>query len=231
MMARPQTDIEAGRKMLLDLVDDMIRQRGAIGVSMTELAAAAGMSPSNIYRFFESKEALMEAIAENWFAEKLRIMEDVIAADMPARDKMLAFFGRRYALMTAQFDAEPDLYRSYCELGDNHFEVVRGFIDLADHYLAIVVAEAMEQGYFAGLTIDRTVSIINLMVQPFCNPDLIMRFAARPDGEKLAQVIDTIFDGLCAQGQAEASNVTPLTPGNRLAHPLMDGLKRVGFTQ
>ena len=68
-MARPQADIEAGRKLLLDTVDQMVRQRGAIDLSMSELAMAAGMSQSNIYRFFESKEAVMEAVAE--FANRL----------------------------------------------------------------------------------------------------------------------------------------------------------------
>ena len=63
-MARPQTDIEAGRVQLMDVVDDLIRKRGATDVSMTELAAAAGMSPSNLYRFFENKEALLEAVAD-----------------------------------------------------------------------------------------------------------------------------------------------------------------------
>jgi TetR/AcrR family transcriptional regulator, repressor of the ameABC operon len=46
-MARPQTDIEAGRLQLMEVVDDLVRKRGAADISMTELAAAAGMSPSN----------------------------------------------------------------------------------------------------------------------------------------------------------------------------------------
>jgi AcrR family transcriptional regulator len=195
-MARPQTDIEAGRKMLVDTVEDIIRERGGVDISMTELAAAAGMSPSNIYRFFESKEALFEAIAENWFAEKAQIMEEVVAADLMARDKLFAFFQRRFAVMIARYIAEPDLFRSYCELGSQHFEVVRGYVDLGDHYLAMIVAEAMEQGHFPGVSIDRAVSLINLMVQPFCNPDLIYTLATPPTEEKLGQIIDTIFSGL-----------------------------------
>jgi TetR/AcrR family transcriptional regulator, repressor of the ameABC operon len=197
-MARPQTDIDAGRQMLLDTVEDMIRERGAIDINMGEIATAANMSPSNIYRFFESKEALFEAVAENWFAEKIRIMEEVIASDLPVRDKMYAFFQRRFAVMVADHDADPDLFKSYCELGYQYFETVRGYVDLADHYLAIVVAEAMEAGYFPGLSIDHTVSLINLMIQPFCNPDLIFHFNARPTDEKLAQIIDAIFLGLGA---------------------------------
>ena len=60
-MARPQTDIEAGRQELLDIAEELVRKRGGVELSMTELAAAAGMSPANLYRFFENKEALLEA--------------------------------------------------------------------------------------------------------------------------------------------------------------------------
>jgi AcrR family transcriptional regulator len=197
-MARPQTDIEAGRKLLIEKAEDMIRERGAVDIAMGELAAAAGMSPSNGYRFFESKEALHEAIAESWFADKVRIMEEAVASDLSARDKMYAFFQRRFALMVARYEEDPEQFKSYCELGQQYFDVIRGYVDLADHYLAVIVAEAMEQGHFAELSIDRTVSLINLMIQPFCNPNLIFELANRPTDEKLGQIIDTIFAGLSA---------------------------------
>jgi AcrR family transcriptional regulator len=196
-MARPQTDIEAGRLQLMEVVDDLVRKRGAADISMTELAAAAGMSPSNLYRFFENKEALLEAVAEKWFADKIRIMEEVVNLDMPARKKMFAFFARRFAVMVAQYEAEPDLYKSYLEIGNLYFEVVRGYVDLGDHYLSMIVADSMEQGYFEGLSIDEGVSLINQMVQPYCNPEAIVTIGTnRLNERKLGIIIDTIFVGL-----------------------------------
>jgi TetR/AcrR family transcriptional regulator, repressor of the ameABC operon len=203
MMARPLTDIDAGCGALVQQVEQLIRERGAIDINMGELASAAGMSPSNIYRYFENKEALYEAVAENWFAEKISIMEDVIASNLPAKEKMYAFFERRFSLMIANFEADPDLFKSYCELGERYFEVVRGYVDLADHYLALIIAEAMEQGYFGALNIDRAVSLVNLMIQPFCNPDLIFQLANRPTKEKLEQIIDAIFAGLGVDNRAQ----------------------------
>lgn len=195
-MARPQTDIEAGRKMLLEVVEDMVRKRGATDISLTELASLAGMSPSNIYRFFENKEALFEALAENWFADKTVIMENVVASDLPPRDKMYEFFARRFVLMSKRHAEEPDLFKSHCALGLEHFEVVRGYIDLGDHYLSVIVAEAMEDGHFANMSIDNTVSLINQMVQCYCRPDIMITMPHRLSVEKLGMIIDAIFVGL-----------------------------------
>lgn len=195
-MARPQTDIEAGRQELLDIVEDIVRKRGGVDLSMTDLAAAAGMSPANLYRFFENKEALLEAAAGRWFAPKIAIMEEVIASDLPAREKMYAFFARRFVQMRDQYREDPEYFQSNLELGDRYFEVVRGYVDLGDHYLAQLVAEAMDEGYFPDLSIDETVSLINQMVQCYCNPEALLYLDAKLSESKLSRIIDTIFIGL-----------------------------------
>ena len=155
------------------------------------------MSPSNLYRFFDNKEALLEAVAERFFAEKVRIMVEVAESDLPVRDKMYQYFARRYLAIVEQYEAEPDLLKSYLEIGHQYFEVVRGYVDLGDHYLSIIVAEAMEQGYFEGLSIDEAVSLINQMVQCYTSPDILFRVGTtKLSVTKLAMIVDAVFLGL-----------------------------------
>lgn len=209
-MARPQTDIEAGKMQLIEAVDQLVRERGAADISMTELAAAAGMSPSNLYRFFDSKEALFEAVAEQWFAEKIRIMEEVCASNMSARDKMVAFFARRFRVLVEQYEADPALFRSYMEIGTQNLEIIRGYVDLGDHYLSVLVADAMEEGHFAGLSIDEVVSLINQMMHCYINPDHLINIGtAKLKEEKLERIVDTIFAGLGLPLPIVPSSVEP----------------------
>lgn len=200
-MPRPETDIEAGREKLIQTAEVIIRERGAISFTITDLAAEAGMSQSNVYRFFENKDALAEAMAGRWFAELITIIEDLVEADMPAKQKLYEFFARRLAIKRARFEEDPDLFRSYMELGNEHFDVIRGYVDLTDHYMAMILAEAMEEGYFEGLELDQIVSLVNTMVQPFCNPNLMVDMMHLADKDRLRQVIDTILTGLKAREQ------------------------------
>lgn len=210
-MARPQTDVEAGRQQLLAAVDDVVRARGSGDISITDIAAAAGMSPSNVYRFFETKEALFEAVAERWFADKIRIMEEVCASDMSARDKMVAFFARRFAVMREQYDADPAFFRSYMEIGEQHIETIRGYVDLGNHYLSVLVADAMEEGFFSGFTLDETVSLINQMMHVYINPDNLFKIGtAKLTEHKLEQIVDTIFAGLTRNEGALAAEKTAM---------------------
>jgi AcrR family transcriptional regulator len=197
-MARPQTDIEAGREHLIDIATAMIEERGNTALTMTELAARAGMSAANLYRYFESKEAVIEAIAGRWFAPKVAIMEEVVASDLPPRRKMYEFYARRFTLVRAMWERDPVLFQTYCDVGEEHFELVRSYVDLGDHHLGEIVAEAMAEGHFVGLEIDEAISLINQMVAPYVNIGLMAMIMPKLTETKLARIVDAIFDGLSA---------------------------------
>lgn len=198
-MARPLTDIDAGREQLIVLTIELIEERGSSAITMTELAAKAGMSPANLYRYFESKEALIEAVAEHWFQPKVAIMEEVVASDLPPRRKMYEFFARRFALMKAEWERDAVAFATYCELGRENFELVRSYVDLGDHYLAVIIGEAMAEGHFGGLSVDETLSLVNQMVSTYCNISSMELIMPKLDVDKLARIVDAIFDGLSAQ--------------------------------
>ncbi len=198
-MARPQTDLDSGRKQLIELTIELIEERGSAAITMTELAARAGMSAPNLYRFFESKEALIEAVAEHWFQPKVTIMEEVVASDLPPRRKMYEFFARRFALMKAEWERDPVAFATYCELGRENFELVRSYVDLGDHYLAVIIGEAMAEGFFDGLSVDEAISLVNQMVHVYCAISSMEMIMPRLSLEKLARIVDAVFDGLSAQ--------------------------------
>lgn len=197
-MARPQTDIEAGRERLIDVVIELVEERGASALTVAEVATRAGMSPANLYRYFESRDAMIEAVAERWFQPKVAVMEEVVASDLPARRKLYEFYARRFTLIRAIWERDPVVFQTYCDVGEEHFEVVRSYVDLGDHYLGEIVAEAMAEGHFPGLEIDETISLINQMVSCYVNIGQMAMVMPKLSEKKLARIIDALFDGLSA---------------------------------
>ncbi|MBX9664888.1 MAG: hypothetical protein K5Q19_16290, partial [Novosphingobium sp.] len=109
------------------------------------------------------------------------------------------FFARRFVMLRDAYRADPVAHEMYVELGNEYFEQVRSYVDLADHYLSMIIAEAMGEGFFPGLEIDMTLSLINQMVSPYCNIGVMGMLMDRLTEEKLARIIDAAFDGLSAQ--------------------------------
>lgn len=198
-MARPRSDSEAVQDRLVEIACAIIEERGGQALTMQELAARAGMSTANLYRFFDSKGALLDALAEYWFRPKVAIMEDVIASELPARRKMYEFFARRFAHVRQSWQADPATLAMYIELAAEHIDHVRSYYDLADHYLGMVIGEAMSEGYFAGLEVDETIVLIKQMVMPYCTLATVIEQMPRLSEDKLARIVDAVFDGLSAQ--------------------------------
>ena len=208
-MPRQQNDIETERERLVEIACAVIEERGGQPPTLADIAARAGIGQAQVSRFFENKEVLFEAIAEYWFRPKVAVMEHVVASDLPARRKMYEFFAQRYVLMHDEFRKDPIAFKMYVQLGDEYFEQVRSYIDLADHYLSVIIGEAMGEGAFAGLEIDETISLVNQMVAPYCAIPFIMQAADRLSEDKLARIVDAMFDGLSAQDRG-AKGVTGL---------------------
>lgn len=198
-MARPQTDHEATTELLLAAAEQLIRERGPVSPSVTDIANACGMSQSNVYRFFPSKEALFEAFAERWFSEFTTIMEEVVDSDLPPREKLYQFFARRFTAKRERYAEDPAFFMACMTLGDEHRDVVMSHVDLADHYMATILAEAITEGEFPGMTIDGLMAPVNLMLAPFCDPKLIPQYEGSATVDSLRIVINTLFNGLSAR--------------------------------
>ncbi len=81
--AKPSTDLR-----LLELAAEHVRRHGAARLTITEIADAAGMSHANVYRYFRSKAALLEAITTAWLAPLEAGLRVIADAPDPVYDKL-----------------------------------------------------------------------------------------------------------------------------------------------
>ena len=93
------------RKAALDQALQHINRTRDVSFTLRELAAALGVSSTALYRHFDSKLALLAAVAEEGYRELLRRFEtDQKAGDLPALEVM-ASRGRAYVLFAMDYPA------------------------------------------------------------------------------------------------------------------------------
>ncbi len=198
MLLAPE-EIADQRRLAAHRVMELVEQHGE-EITLARLAAEGPLSARRLEQLFEDEADLFDAVAELWFEPKIAIMEEVLGSNLPTNRKMYEFFARRFEMQRAQFLADPTSFALICELGAARFERVRSYVDLADHYLCEIIAQAQADGYFAGLEIDQALSLINQMVSNYTLPDALIYLGDKLTEEKLAVIIDTIFIGLSAEG-------------------------------
>ena len=208
-MALTQTAREAERERIARHVLDLVRERGA-EVPWTVAMAESGLTRARFEALFADYDDLFDAVAQTWLAPQLAVMEEVLASHLPPQRKMYEFFRRRFVISQARFREDPQFFNILCEMGAANFERVRSYVDLADHYLCELIAEAQAEGFFAGLEIDEALSLINQMISNYTLPDALIYLGEKLTEQKLARIVDTMFIGLSGEAGADAAGVNAL---------------------
>lgn len=100
---------------LLALASEHLRLFGAKRLTVVAIAEAAGMTHANVYRYFPSKEALIDAVVDAWIKSVETRLTDIADGPDPADDKLERMI---LALARANRDAlaeNPALYAAFRE--------------------------------------------------------------------------------------------------------------------
>jgi TetR/AcrR family transcriptional regulator, repressor of the ameABC operon len=208
-MGLNETAREAERERIARHVLDLVKERGA-EVPWTVAMAESGLTRARFEALFADYDDMFDAVAQTWLAPQLAVMEDVLATNLPPQRKMYEFFRRRFVISQERFRADPHFFSILCEMGAANFERVRSYVDLADHYLCELIAEAQAEGFFAGLEIDEALSLINQMISNYTLPDALIYLGDKLTEAKLARIVDTMFIGLSGEAGADASGINTL---------------------
>ena len=197
------------RTRIASMVLDLVRERGT-EISYNSALTESGLSRVRFEWVFEDYDDLFDAVAAVWLAEHMRVMEEVVASDLPSNRKLYEFIRRRFVISRARFRDDPANFTMLCEMGAANFERVRSYVDLADHYLCEVIVQAQADGYLAGLEIDEALSLINQMLSSYMIPDALIHLGDKLTEDKLARIVDTIFIGLSGEAGDEAKGVNTI---------------------
>src|SRR5260370_42467805 len=76
------------RERILTKADELFRQFGFVKTTVADIAAELGMSPANIYKFFSSKEAIIQASANRNLVVLTAAVHGHIVASGAALDRI-----------------------------------------------------------------------------------------------------------------------------------------------
>jgi AcrR family transcriptional regulator len=76
------------RARIVDAADSLFRRLGYAKTAVADIAAELHMSPANVYRFFPSKQAIVEAICQRCLAEVEEQAWAIARAKAPAADRL-----------------------------------------------------------------------------------------------------------------------------------------------
>ena len=188
-MAEAPTD-----QRLLDIAAAHIRRFGAAHVAIVRIAVEAGMSHANVYRYFPSKDALIDEVTAAWLKPleaELRVIGD--GPDPPA-DKLERLLFAVHRAYRAKLATDPEVFGLLVAAVADNRGVARKHRNRVQEEVQRAREAGMSAGGFARVDMRRAMALVFDMTHRFIHPASI-----RMDADVPASALETRASRVYAQ--------------------------------
>jgi AcrR family transcriptional regulator len=194
MLDKPESDT---RSRIVTTAERFFREIGYQKTTVADIAKALKMSPANVYRFFDSKKAINEAVAELMTAQVRDRLRAVAAQELPASTRLRQLLYGSHQAMIDMGVSEAKMMEMVEVAMTESWSVIEAHIAEVDAIMASVVADGIATGEFRALEPAVAGACIRAAMIRFCHPSIIVQCAnmATPT---LEQQVDFIMSALAA---------------------------------
>jgi AcrR family transcriptional regulator len=162
------------RTQIMEAADQHFSHYGYEKTTVSDLAKSIGFSKAYIYKFFDSKQAIGEAICANCLALMITNVTESMSESPTASIKLRLFFRNLVDESTRLLFNERKIYEIATFAASEKWSCTIVYEQQIKKLITDIILEGRKSGEFERKTpIDNTVDSIKLVFSPFINPLLL----------------------------------------------------------
>jgi AcrR family transcriptional regulator len=169
--SRPKPDDTRAR--IIEAADSLFRRLGFAKTAVADIAAELEMSPANVYRFFSSKNAIVEAICQRHLGEMEAQAWAVVHAKASAAVRIERLFLEILAYHSKNFISEKRVHDIVLVAIEHSWTAISAHKDLIRTIVERMVRDGVESGEFEAVDPRETAELILTSMVCFTHPVLI----------------------------------------------------------
>jgi AcrR family transcriptional regulator len=184
------------RDQIVEAANEHFSRFGYEKTTVSDLAKSIGFSKAYIYKFFDSKQAIGEAICSKTLSAMVGTVEAAVAGATTPTEKFRRMFKVLVATGVTLFFNDRKLYDVAAHAAGEGWPPARAYAQRIRQILTEIVREGRETGEFERKTpLDETVHAIYLIVLPYVNP-LLLQYNLDVAEEAPAQLSNLVLRSL-----------------------------------
>ncbi|GGI26281.1 TetR/AcrR family transcriptional regulator [Bradyrhizobium guangdongense] len=183
------------RERILEVAERLFRLIGYQKTTVGDIAKELRMSPANVYRFFESKKAIHQAVARGLMGEVELEAQRIVAKPGPVKERFRELLTTVHRMNTERYVGDNKLHEmveiamqedwAVCV---NHMECIAGVVGQ-------MIAQGVASGEFEAPDLQLAALCACTAMMRFFHPQMIAQCATKP-GPTIDQMIDFVIAGL-----------------------------------
>jgi AcrR family transcriptional regulator len=197
-LAEPQDRRPDTRTRILDMAERLFRQMGYTKTTVADIARELDMSPANVYRFFASKSAIHEALADRMVAEVEIGALKIARLPLPAAERLRMFIVEKHKQTVATMLDDKKVHEMVSVALEEQWEVIERHLDRVTNIIAMVIKEGIANGEFANRDPDVMARCFFASVISVCHPQVVAQCLRKPNRATPEELADFAIRALKA---------------------------------
>jgi AcrR family transcriptional regulator len=173
MNPQARTKPDDTRARIMATAEALFRRLGFAKTTVADIAAELDMSPANVYRFFASKNAIVEAICKRCLSEVEEMAWTVARSKASAAERMERLILEILAYHKENFVSEQRVNELVVAAVEGSWDAIRAHKQVMHNVTELILRDGIAAGEFEPVDPRETAELIMRSVLAFTHPLLI----------------------------------------------------------
>jgi AcrR family transcriptional regulator len=172
---RPQVKAKPDdtRARILETAEALFRRLGFAKTAVADIATELGMSPANVYRFFPSKNAIVDAICQRCLSEVEEKAWAVARSKAPAGQRVERLFLEILAYHKDNLLTEKRVHDMVLVAMEQNWNAILAHKEVVRTVIELILRDGIEMGEFEPIDPRETSHALMRSMVGFCHPVLV----------------------------------------------------------
>ena len=161
------------RARIMETAEALFRRLGFAKTAVADIAAELGMSPANVYRFFPSKNAIVEAICQRCLSELETKAWAVVRSKTPASERLEQLFLAISAYNKENLLEEQRVHEVVVVAMEQNWQAIKVHLETMRTMVEVILRDGIAAGEFEPVDPRETAQLIKRSMIAFTHPTLI----------------------------------------------------------
>lgn len=136
------------RQKIIEVAEDVFRRFGSQKTNVVDVARELGVSHGAVYRHFDSKAALRDAVVEGWLRTVSDPLQQIAQSDEPPEQRLRHWFETLRRIKRRKIETDPQLFNVTREIFGEARGVMRGHKTLLTGQVERIIRDGVAAGVF-----------------------------------------------------------------------------------
>ncbi|MCK1744394.1 TetR family transcriptional regulator [Bradyrhizobium sp. 139] len=183
------------RDRILEVAERLFRQIGYQKTTVGDIAKELRMSPANVYRFFESKKAIHQAVARSLMGEVELEAQRIVARPGPVLERFRELLTTIHRMNSERYVGDSKLHEMVEIAMQEDWDVCVTHMECIAGVIGQMIAQGAASGEFEAPDLQLASLCACTAMMRFFHPQMIAQCATKP-GPTIDQMIDFVIAGL-----------------------------------